>query len=133
MGTHSVGKFCVWATRALLLLGDAELLGEDVVEDGCGKESLHARRDLCVGAYEDSGWGAWCDDGADDLFGGSLDGRSVARGLCCESLKAVEFGLVELAGWMVGRELFAGLIAFGLDVAGEGSGFTDVHADSQRS
>ena len=116
--------------RASGLFGDAELAGEDVVEDGCGEEGLQARHDLCVGAYEDAGGGAGREDGANDVLCGWFDGTGVTRRLSCDGEKAVEFGFVELAGWMIGRELFGGGIALGPDVGGDGAGFDDGDADS---
>src|SRR5215469_5040064 len=68
---------------ARLLIGDSELAGEHVVEDGCGKEGLQTCHDFCVGAYEDTGGGAGCEYGSDDVLGGLLGGASIASGLFC--------------------------------------------------
>ena len=113
-----------------LLTRDAEFAGEHVVEDGCGEEDLQACHNLCVGAYEDAGRGARRENGANDVLGGLLDREGVARSLSCQGDEAMEFRFVELAGWMVGCELFGRGVAFGPDIGGNGTGFDDGDADA---
>ena len=112
------------------LLRDSELAGEYVVEYASWKKRFHARHDLCVCAYENTGGGAGRENGAYDIVGRTFDRSSVAGCLSCECDEAVDLGLVEFAGGMVWGELRCGGIAFGPYVGGHGAGLDDGDADA---